>query len=92
MPTLEERFARYLAHRLPGAADVSVDGLERIHGGASRETYRLRARYREGGRPVERRMILRRDPESSLIETERTIEFNAYRAFFGTKVPVPEPL
>jgi aminoglycoside phosphotransferase (APT) family kinase protein len=37
-------------------------------------------------------MILRRDPPSSLIETERSLEFEAYRAFHGTSVPVPEPL
>ena len=36
--------------------------------------------------------ILRRDPPGSLIETERAIEFGAYRAFHGTRVPVPEPL
>jgi aminoglycoside phosphotransferase (APT) family kinase protein len=27
-----------------------------------------------------------------LIETERAVEFGAYRAFYGTAVPVPEPL
>jgi aminoglycoside phosphotransferase (APT) family kinase protein len=37
-------------------------------------------------------MILRRDPPASLIDTERRIEFAAYRAFFGSAVPVPEML
>jgi len=89
---LERRFAAYLAHVLPEAADVRVEGLARIHGGASRETYRLRLRYRAGGGEVERRLILRRDPPGSLIDTDRRNEFNAYRAFHGTSVPVPEPL
>jgi aminoglycoside phosphotransferase (APT) family kinase protein len=41
---------------------------------------------------VERRLILRRDPPGSLIETDRAVEFAAYRAFHGTPVPVPEAL
>jgi aminoglycoside phosphotransferase (APT) family kinase protein len=90
--SLEERVARYAAQRMPEAEDLAVADLERIHGGASRETYRFRLRWRSGGEACERRLILRRDPPGSLIETERAIEFNAYRAFHGTGVPVPEPL
>jgi aminoglycoside phosphotransferase (APT) family kinase protein len=91
--SLEERLAAYVRQRMPDAADVRVSGLDRIHGGASRETYRFRLRTRSGnGEPVERRLILRRDPPGSLIETERAVEFEAYRAFHGTPVPVPEAL
>jgi aminoglycoside phosphotransferase (APT) family kinase protein len=90
--SLETRIGDYVRRQLSGAADVRVDGLERIHGGASRETFRFRLRYSEGGAPVERRLILRRDPPGSLIETERATEFLAYRAFRGSEVPVPEAL
>lgn len=48
--------------------------------------------YRESGFPRERRLILRRDPSGSLIDTDRRIEFAAYKAFFATEVPVPEVL
>jgi aminoglycoside phosphotransferase (APT) family kinase protein len=89
---LEPRVAAYIATRLPGAADVAVDALERISGGASRETYRFRLRYREQGRDHERRLILRRDPPASLIDTERRVEFAAYGAFHGSTVPVPKML
>lgn len=89
---LEARIAAWLAGVLPGASDVTVDGLARIHGGASRETYRLRASWREGSLGRERRLILRRDPSGSLIDTDRRVEFAAYRAFHGTRVPVPEAL
>jgi len=92
MQALAERFARYAAHRMEGARDVRVDGLARIHGGASRETYRLRLCWTEAGEPRERGLILRRDPPSSLIETDRRHEFLAYRAFRGSDVPVPEPI
>ena len=60
----------------------------RIPGGASRETYRFRARY--GG--AERKLILRRDPPASLIDTERSTEFRAYQAFHKLGLPVPEPV
>jgi aminoglycoside phosphotransferase (APT) family kinase protein len=90
---LAARFADYARQRMPGARDVRVEDLERIFGGASRETYRLRLRYRDdGAEERERRLILRRDPVGSLIETDRRIEFMAYRAFHGSAVPVPEAL
>ena len=77
---------------MPQATDICVEGLSRISGGASRETYRFRLSWREGGQPRSRGLILRRDPPASLIDTERRIEFGAYRAFFGSSVPVPEML
>ncbi|MFO1238698.1 MAG: phosphotransferase family protein [Alphaproteobacteria bacterium] len=83
---LADRIAAYL--KATQGREAAVVGLQRIHGGASRETYRVR--IVEGG--AERGFILRRDPTSALIETERTVEFAAYRAFHGTPVPVPEAL
>lgn len=91
--SLESRLAAYIAGRMPGASAVVVQDLARISGGASRETYRFRLTWNGvGGQPRERRMILRRDPPASLIDTERRIEFEAYRAFHGSAVPVPEML
>lgn len=92
MEEIAEKFAAYLSHKMPQASAMVVEGISRIHGGASRETYRLTARWQEGGKEVSRPLILRRDPVASLIETERDLEFNAYRAFYPTGVPVPEPL
>jgi len=89
---LEPRLAAYIAQRMPQARDVAVAGLERISGGASRETYRFRLAWRDAEGPHERRLILRRDPPASLIDTERRVEFAAYRAFAGSAVPVPEML
>jgi len=80
---LEPRLAAYIAARMPQAAEVAVHDLTRISGGASRETYRFRLTWREDGQGRERRLILRRDPPASLIDTERRIEFEAYRAFAG---------
>src|SRR6266404_3155482 len=92
MGALEESLARYIQLKIPGAAEVRVDELAQISGGASRQTYRFRLSYRERDQTHERRLILRRDPAASLIDTDRKIEFAAYKAFFGSLVPVPEVL
>lgn len=92
MSELAERFARYLEAKIPDASAVVVERMDRIHGGASRETYRCRVRWHADGQPVERALIVRRDPKSSLIETKREVEYAAYAAFQKTKVPVPEAL
>ena len=89
---LEPRLAAYIAARMPEASQVEVSALERISGGASRETYRFRLAWRQGGQAHDRRLILRRDPPASLIDTERRVEFEAYRAFAGSAVPVPKML
>ena len=88
---LSIRLQTYLAPKL-AAPDLVVSDLARIPGGASRETYRFRARYAKDGKSIERALILRRDPAASLIETDRTTEFRAYRAFHELGLPVPEPI
>jgi aminoglycoside phosphotransferase (APT) family kinase protein len=92
LDSLASRLAAYISYKVPGAGEVRVDQLEQISGGASRQTYRFRARYADAGRATERRLILRKDPPASLIDTDRRTEFAAYRAFAGTSVPVPEML
>lgn len=92
MQKLAEGFARYLSEKIPGARDVLVRDVKRIHGGASRETYRVTATWTDESGVHADGMIIRRDPSSSLIETDRVTEHLAYSAFHGTDVPVPRPL
>ena len=87
MNELAGRLQTYLRAKL-GEPDLTVSGLARIPGGASRETYRFRAK--SGGH--ERGLILRRDPPASLIETERSAEYRAYEAFHALGLPVPAPV
>jgi aminoglycoside phosphotransferase (APT) family kinase protein len=89
---LVQRLGAYAAAQMPGAQDVAVTEIARITGGASRQTYRFTLAWTEGGESRRRGLILRRDPADSLIETERRVEFEAYRAFHGGEVPVPEML
>ncbi len=84
-----ERVAVYLQHAMPDAREIEVSQLWRIPGGASRETWSCDATWREGKARHGRGLILRRDPEASLLETERYVEFRVYGALQGTGVPVP---
>ncbi len=83
-----DALAAYLAGKW--GEPVAITGLKRFHGGASRQTFRFDATGSRSGRCEA--LVLRRDPASSLIETDRAAEFAALQAFAGTAVPVPEPL
>jgi aminoglycoside phosphotransferase (APT) family kinase protein len=83
---LGQRLGAYLSDQWK--QPVSVSAIEQIPGGASRETYRL-ALELDG---TTRGVILRRDPPSSLIDTERALEYKTYEAAYRAGVPVPEPL
>ncbi len=85
-PTLANRLADYL--RTLMGESVTVQNLARIPGGASRETYRFDAVTAAGVRG----MILRRDPPDSLIDTDRRLEYLAYRSFHPLGIPTPEPI
>ena len=89
MAPLETRLADFMASRMPDARDLVVDELFRIHGGSSQETFRFRARWRVGDAAEDRRLILRRAPESGLVNAERDVEFIVYSALAGRGVPVP---
>lgn len=83
--TLAENLERYLTRHY--GSPTTVEGLSRIPGGASRETYRFDAIVGGEVRPL----ILRRDPTGSLIDTDRSLEYLAFQSFHGL-APVPEPI
>ncbi len=86
LAALGERLVAYLSKRWGSA--VSLMEISQIPGGASRETFRLRVSTADG----ERGIIVRRDPPSSLIDTERALEYQTYEAVYAAGFPVPEPL
>jgi aminoglycoside phosphotransferase (APT) family kinase protein len=83
--TLAENLRTYLTRHF--GAPTTIEGLSRIPGGASRETYRFDAVVGGQVRPL----ILRRDPTGSLIDTDRSLEYLAFQSFHG-RAPVPEPI
>ena len=87
-----ERFKSYVIHRMPEASDVEVNLVGQIFGGASRQTYSLELKYTLKGEQRSRRVILRREAETGLIDTNTAHEYKAFKAFHGTDVPIPEPL
>lgn len=88
-----ERVREYLVRAL-GINNVVVHHAELIFGGYSRETWRVDAKWRSAnGVWTKRSMILRLDPPSSLLDSNRRIEYAMYKAFWPVPgVPVPEPL
>src|SRR5690349_3766773 len=91
--SFEAAIARYFSARLPNAHDVAVTHLHRIPGGASRETWSVDLRWLDDARTEQHRgFIIRRDPEASLVNSDRRVEFDFYRSFADSSVPVPRPL
>ena len=89
---LSRHLEDYLRVRWPHLGNLAITDIQQIPGGASRETYRVALRFEENGEAHRRGIIFRRDPPSSLIDTERSLEYRTYAAVHGTSVPVPEPL
>lgn len=90
---LVAKFTAYAAARLPHYQNLNISQIQRIHGGASRQTYSIDLRYDTANGPAMRGVILRRDPPDSLIDTERKVEFAAIRSVFSQNaLPVPEAL
>ena len=87
---LEAKIEAYLKTKLPAAEQLAVANLWRIPGGASRETWAFDARWREGGQEVIRGFVLRRDPDASLLVTDRDVEFAVMHAVAGHGIPVPK--
>ncbi len=83
---LQTGLSRFLSDKW--RAPTTVAEMSRIPGGASRETWKCVATV--GG--TTRGLIVRLDPESSLIDTDRATEFRAIEAAFKAGLPVPEPL
>ncbi len=72
-----------------GNRHVAIEGLRRVPGGASRETWSFDARLGDG--PA-RALILRRDPGRTSVGSDRAMEFRVLRAAHAAGVPVPEVL
>lgn len=86
----ETALETYLAAKMPDWREISVTGLHRLPMGASRETFRFDLAYAsdtEGAQAL--KVILRRDPPASNVDSDRRHEYEAYRAIYGHGIPVP---
>ncbi|MGZ4795073.1 MAG: phosphotransferase family protein [Acidimicrobiia bacterium] len=85
MPAVDEALvtracARHLGH------DVTVTGLRRLSGGASRETWSFDVVDASGGTEA---LVLRRDPGATIGSTDRSTEYELLRAAGAAGVAVP---
>jgi aminoglycoside phosphotransferase (APT) family kinase protein len=87
---LRERLERFIA-RAAAVDTVRVEGLRKLPGGASRQIWSLDAVYNEHGAEVRLPLVLRRDPGSTTLNTQRREEFAVQMAAFAEDVPVPRP-
>ena len=81
---LGQEFSVFLSKKLK--KKFSFLSIQRIFGGASRETYRVALKDEDKGTL---NFNYRRSQNSSLIETDQKTEYLAYSDFQGTEVPVP---
>jgi aminoglycoside phosphotransferase (APT) family kinase protein len=91
--SIPNRFKDFLSIK-HGFRNVVIKHAEVLFGGYSRESWRIDASWlNKNGEPTEQSMVLRLDPPSSLLDSNRTTEYAMYQAFWKVKgVPVPEPL
>ena len=76
-----------LAHALePACGEGTVDGLRRLSGGASRESWSFDLVRPDG---VRHALVLRRDPAATALESARSTEYALLEAAAAGGVPVP---
>ena len=75
-----------LAERLARLMGSRIEGLQRLSGGASRETWAFDAIAADGGRQA---LILRRDPPGAVRVGGMPLEARMFRAAAAVGVPVP---
>lgn len=86
---VRNRLATFIA-RETGASEVAIEGLRRLPGGASRETWSFDATLVLGSVREKRALVLRRDRADSLLATGRRDEFLLLRTLHDRGVPVPK--
>ncbi|MFD2579183.1 hypothetical protein ACFSTD_12515 [Novosphingobium colocasiae] len=88
---ISEDVVAWLTARKPQWTEIAVDNLHRLPMGASRETFRFDLSYADAQQGAQAmKVILRRDPPASNVDSDRAHEFAAYQAIYGHGVPVPK--
>lgn len=80
----------FLTAQLPGA-DLEVVDLERIGVGRSRQNWVFDLIVSHDGTTTREPLILRRDPDGGLVDTERSTEFAVLQALAPSALPTPRP-
>ncbi|PRZ42329.1 aminoglycoside phosphotransferase (APT) family kinase protein [Antricoccus suffuscus] len=86
---IRQLLADFLSAQRVGAGLRILD-LQRIGVGRSRQNWIFDLVVSRAGEEYREPLILRRDPEGGLVETDRTIEFKVLRALEASDVPTPK--
>ncbi|WP_238586181.1 phosphotransferase family protein [Rhodococcus rhodochrous] len=90
MTELREALGGFLADKLPDHDRFEVSELRRLGGGSSQENWSFDLVWTRNGTHGTTPLLLRREPESGVVDTARHTEFELLRILKGTEVPVPE--
>jgi len=82
----------FLRRRFPETTDLEVGEVTRIQTGLSRENWVFDVRVREDQRTVTHPLIVRRDPEGGLLDSDRHTEFEVLRALEPSSIPAPRAI
>jgi aminoglycoside phosphotransferase (APT) family kinase protein len=77
---------------MPHARDLQLTDLRRISEGLSRENWVLDARWTEDGASKHLPLIIRRDPDGSILQSDRPTELALLKALEKTALPTPTAL
>ncbi len=88
MSDLRATLLDFLGDRLPGRADLEVTEPRRLGGGSSQENWAFDLFWTDGDTRRTAALLLRREPESGVVDTTRETEFALLQALGGTDVPV----
>jgi aminoglycoside phosphotransferase (APT) family kinase protein len=90
--SVDDRLHDFIAAQLPAASALAISDVHRSSAGLSRENWIFDASWHDGETIVQERLILRRDPEGSVLRTERNVELAVLDALVHTDVPAPRVL
>ncbi len=91
LDALRESLTKWLAGRLPSAAELALSPLKQPGAGLSNETYLFDARWRVGGRQETASLVVRLEPTDFLVFPEYDLgkQFRVLQCLAETDVPVP---
>ncbi len=88
-PEIQLQLERFVTDELGPETTATIEGVERVATGRSRENWLFDLSRVDAGAAVIERLIARRDPEGGLLETARADEFAVLQALESTAVPTP---
>jgi aminoglycoside phosphotransferase (APT) family kinase protein len=88
MSDLRSTLQDFLTDRLPDRTDLEVTEPRRLGGGSSQENWAFDLSWTDAGTRRTAPLLLRREPQTGVVDTTRETEFALVQRLSGTDVPV----